>query len=340
MTPERNIIEQVLAGAERIRKAPAPQPDLDADHEDVRLAALDLRELALHQFKQREQLLAPWLHSQDLAMIFAGRGIGKTHLALGIAFAVATGGTFARWQAPRPAKVLYLDGELPGAVLQRRLAMHLPDVEPAPGFLRVFTPDLVPEGVPLPDLSTTEGQYLIDAMIEDDTALIVIDNLSAWCRTGRENEAESWHPIASWILGLRRRGMAVLLIHHAGKGGQPCLLGIVHSEKGDRVYANLSSCMKLPKGFAADPGSEPLVHFDLDAPDWQGFAALSPRLAEQIAAAPEFARLSPPNTVSMAPQAPQAAPQTRAAPTAPQRAPGAPAPAGSGFDDMEDDIPF
>ena len=98
--------------------------------------------------------------------------------------------------------------------------MHLPDVEPAPGFLRVFTPDLVPEGVPLPDLSTTEGQYLIDAMIEDDTALIVIDNLSAWCRTGRENEAESWHPIASWILGLRRRGMAVLLIHHAGKGGQ------------------------------------------------------------------------------------------------------------------------
>ena len=122
--------------------------------------------------------------------------------------------------------------------------------------------------------------------------------------------------------------------------GQPCLLGIVHSEKGDRVYANLSSCMKLPKGFAADPGSEPLVHFDLDAPDWQVFAALSPRLAEQIAAAPEFARLSPPNTVSMAPQAPQAAPQTRAAPTAPQRAPGAPAPAGSGFDDMEDDIPF
>ena len=122
--------------------------------------------------------------------------------------------------------------------------------------------------------------------------------------------------------------------------GQPCLLGIVHSEKGDRVYANLSSCMKLPKGFVADPGTEPLVHFDLDAPDWQVFAALSPRLAEQIAAAPEFAWLSPPNTVSIAPQAPQAAPQTRAAPPAPQRAPAAPAPAGSGFDDMEDDIPF
>ncbi len=184
------------------------------------LAAMDLRELALHQFKHREPLLLPWLNSQDLAMIFAGRGIGKTHLAMGISMAVATGGTFAKWSAPRPAKVLYLDGELPGAVLQTRLAMHLPDVEPAPGFLRLFTPDLLPEGVPLPDLSTLDGQYTINAMMEDDTELVVIDNLSAWCRTGRENEAESWHPIATWILQLRRRGLAVLLIHHAGKGGQ------------------------------------------------------------------------------------------------------------------------
>jgi putative DNA primase/helicase len=184
------------------------------------LAALDLRELAEHQFKQRAPLLSPFLNSQDLAMIFAGRGIGKTHLAMAIAFAVATGGTFARWTAPRPAKVLYLDGELPGAVLQSRLAMHLPDVEPAPGFLRVFTPDLLPAGVALPDLSTVEGQTIINGMIEDDTELVVIDNLSCWCRTGRENEAESWHPIATWILQLRRRGLAVLLIHHAGKGGQ------------------------------------------------------------------------------------------------------------------------
>lgn len=184
------------------------------------LVALDLRELAEHQFKQRETLLHPWLNSQDLAMIFAGRGVGKTHLAMAISYAVATGGTFARWTAPRPAKVLYLDGELPGAVLQARLAMHLPDNEPQPGYFKAFTPDLLPEGVALPDLSTFEGQCTIELMIEPDTELVVIDNLSAWCRTGRENEAESWHPVSTWILQLRRRGLAVLLIHHAGKGGQ------------------------------------------------------------------------------------------------------------------------
>ena len=184
------------------------------------LAAIDLYELSEYQFKERELLLKPWLHSQDLTMIHAGRGIGKTHLAIAIMYAVATGGTFAGWVAPKPTKVLYLDGELPGSVLQNRLSMHLPLKEPQRGFVRVFTPDLLPDGVGLPDLSTHEGQDIVEAMIEEDTGLLIVDNLSAWCRTGRENEGESWNPIAAWILQLRRRGIAVLMIHHSGKNGE------------------------------------------------------------------------------------------------------------------------
>jgi hypothetical protein len=139
------------------------------------LQAVDLAELEAMDFKPRQPLLSPWLCSQDLAMVFAPRGIGKTHFALAVAFAVATGGRFARWQAPAARKVLYLDGELPGALMQKRLLMHCPDVGPAPGYLRIFTPDLVPEGRTLPDLSTQEGQAVIDAMIEPDTALVVVD---------------------------------------------------------------------------------------------------------------------------------------------------------------------
>lgn len=185
-----------------------------------RLEALDLFELAGKTFKRREPLLTPWLCSQDLAMVFAGRGIGKTHFALAVCMAVASGGSFGPWKAPQPRRVIYLDGELSGEVFQRRLAMHLPDPLPQPGYLKAFTPDLLPDGCAMPDLSTPSGQAAVDRLLEPDTALLVVDNLSAWARTGRENEAESWHPIASWILKLRRRGVAVLLIHHAGKGGQ------------------------------------------------------------------------------------------------------------------------
>ena len=184
------------------------------------LQAVDVHALALMQFKMREAILDPWLHSQDLCMIFAARGIGKTHFALAVAYAVASGGKFAKWSALKPHKVLYLDGELPGAVMQRRALMHCPDTEPPLGFLRIFTPDLLPEGRALPDVSTIEGQEAIEALIEHDTEVVFLDNLSCWARTGRENEAESWLPVADWILSLRRRGIAVVLVHHAGKGGQ------------------------------------------------------------------------------------------------------------------------
>ncbi|WP_051953413.1 AAA family ATPase [Xenophilus azovorans] len=182
--------------------------------------ALDLHDLARHKFKPRTPLLGNLIHSQDLMMVYAGRGIGKTHWALSAGFATATGGTFLRWTAREPRKVLYLDGELPGQVMQKRLAMHLPDVEPAPGFFRVFTPDLLGDGQTLPDLARADGQDIINSMIDDDTALVVLDNLSAWARGGgKENDADSWTPIAAWLLALRRRGIAVLLVHHAGKGG-------------------------------------------------------------------------------------------------------------------------
>jgi RecA-family ATPase len=59
-------------------------------------------------------------------MLYAWRGVGKTHVALGIGFAVASGGTFLGWQATAPRRVLYLDGEMPGASLQSRLAAESP----------------------------------------------------------------------------------------------------------------------------------------------------------------------------------------------------------------------
>lgn len=185
------------------------------------IKALDLHELAKMQFKARQPLLSPWLHSQDLCMLFAARGVGKTHFAMAISYAVATGGSFLSWQADKPRKVLYLDGELPGNVMQTRLLTHLTKTEPEPGFFRIFTPDLLDMEDLMPDLATSEGQAVINTMIESDTALIVIDNLSAWARGSRsENDAESWLPIATWVLALRRQGIAVLIIHHAGKGGQ------------------------------------------------------------------------------------------------------------------------
>ncbi len=52
----------------------------------------------------------------------------------------------------------------------------------------------------------------------DGAEFLVLDNLSTLVNGGRENDAESWVGMQGWLLRLRRRGMSVLLIHHAGRG--------------------------------------------------------------------------------------------------------------------------
>lgn len=59
---------------------------------------------------------------------------------------------------------------------------------------------------------------IIDELL-DGVEFVVLDNLSTLCRTGKENESESWIVVQQWILSLRRRNITVLLIHHAGKSG-------------------------------------------------------------------------------------------------------------------------
>jgi len=186
------------------------------------LVVVGIHDLLAIQLPSREVLLAPWLLSQSLNMVYAWRGVGKTHVALGIAYAASSGGAFLCWQSETPHKVLYLDGEMPGPALQTRLAaiVAASDKEPAPGFLSIITPDL--QSGAMPDLATFEGQEEINAVIENTGAeLIIVDNLSCLVRSGgRENDGESWNSVAAWALSMRAQGKSVLFIHHAGKGGQ------------------------------------------------------------------------------------------------------------------------
>ncbi|NVN91203.1 MAG: AAA family ATPase [Desulfuromonadales bacterium] len=186
-----------------------------------RLKALSLQEILQTSFPERESLLSPIILTQSLSMIHAWRGLGKTHVGLGIAYAVASGGEFLKWRSPQPRGVLYLDGEMPGSALKERLAAITAsnDGEPLPDYFRIITPDLQELGC-MPDLSTLEGQTAVNAMLTPETALIVVDNISCLCRSGRENEAESWLPVQGWALRQRAAGRAVLFIHHSGKNGE------------------------------------------------------------------------------------------------------------------------
>lgn len=183
------------------------------------IVVVNLMDFVNREIKPRERILAPWLLTQSLNMVYAWRGVGKTHVALGIAYATASGGGFLGWKATKPRQVLYLDGEMPAASMQDRLKGLIAgnDEDFDPDFFRLVTPDL--QTGAMPDLSTADGQAAIDDVL-GDTELIVVDNLSSLARSGgRENDAESWLPIQPWALKQRQQGRSVLFVHHSGKGG-------------------------------------------------------------------------------------------------------------------------
>ena len=158
-------------------------------------------------------LLAPWLPWRGLALLHGPRGIGKSHLSLAIAHAVATGGALFDWRAPAPARVVVLDGEMAVAVLRERCAALHP--RPAPGMLRLLSMDL--QRAPL-NLAQPEDQARLAPLLEG-ADLVIVDNLATLARHGLENAGESWEPVQDWAITQRRAGRAVLFVHHSARNG-------------------------------------------------------------------------------------------------------------------------
>ena len=219
------------------------------------LNVLTLEEVLNKEIAPRQNLLSPWLPSQGLCMIYSTRGLGKTWMALEIAYAVASGGSFLNWEAESPQGVLYIDGEMPLSLMQERLsAIENSRHQIISGLFNILSPDAQEFGIP--DLSTVEGQAKIDELISDEIKLVVLDNLSTLVRSGRESESDSWLPVQEWVLRLRSNGKSVLLIHHAGKGGQQ--RGTSRREDVlDTVIA-----LRKPENYSPESGACFEVHFE------------------------------------------------------------------------------
>jgi putative DNA primase/helicase len=223
----------------------------------ARLRPLDLKEFLALEIKPREKLLDPILQEKGLALLYAMRGIGKTFAALGIALAVASGTKFLKWTAPKPRRVLLVDGEMPAAALQERLASIVAsasDIDLDPSNLKILAADLIDTGG-VGNLASPDAQNELDQWL-DGVDLLILDNLSSLTAVVRDNDAESWGPIQKWLLKLRRRGIAVLIVHHAGKGGQQ--RGT--SRREDVLDTSIS--LRRPADYSPAEGARFEVHYE------------------------------------------------------------------------------
>jgi putative DNA primase/helicase len=63
---------------------------------------------------------------------------------------------------------------------------------------------------------------VIERKLDAAIKLLILDSISTLCQTGdaTENDAASWDAVQTWLLKLRRQGLAVLLVNHGGKDGR------------------------------------------------------------------------------------------------------------------------
>lgn len=224
----------------------------------LKLLSFNIKQFLEKEFPHREFILAPIMPTQGLVMIYAPRGIGKTFVSLSIACSVAAGENMfgGKWICEKPRKVLFVDGEMPASTLQERLAGIISSMENKIDFtenLTIVTQDLQELGIA--DLSSSEGQKHIEEHLEG-VELLILDNLSSLCRSGRENESESWLPLQEWLLMLRRRNISVLIVHHAGKNGNQR----GNSKKEDLLDTVIA--LKKPDRYAPSEGARFEVHYE------------------------------------------------------------------------------
>jgi hypothetical protein len=179
--------------------------------------AITVGELLNCKVPKRPNILGGFLRKGGRCMIAGPAGVGKTHLGLGMATHLSMGKPLLGWDVDRKWKVAYLDGEMaPAQVVARlkRWARRLPGLAESANFrLAPFTA-VRARAI---DMTTKAGRRVLLASIGADTEVVVIDNYSSFNPGGRE-DAEAWAPVDAFLNKLSSKGIATVLIHHAGKG--------------------------------------------------------------------------------------------------------------------------
>jgi KaiC/GvpD/RAD55 family RecA-like ATPase len=173
---------------------------------------------------EREWIVEGLLTTQALAMIYGWRGLGKTWLSLSMAVAVGSGEAFLKWDSAQKRRVLYVDGEMPAADLQARARQMVGGREGV--LLDLISSEFFYQsercGFVLNNIEH-QGRFLalLAALDAEDRrpAVLIFDNISSMSSGVDENDNSAMDSLLAFMRELRHLGYTVILIHHAGKGG-------------------------------------------------------------------------------------------------------------------------
>ena len=227
-------------------------------------------------------------------MFLVGRtGLGKTLLGLAMALGMASGRGFLHWRSTRPARVLYLDGEMPADLIKARAIDGLRRLGGvvAPGNLMIFGRDLedgVAERFPIlgkmPPLNTEEGRSWLFALIHalGGVDVIIFDNVMSLL-LGRQKDEEAWNDTLALVQALTRHRIGQIWLDHTGHDASRQYGSSTKSWRFDTVgvMRPLSDDQRRPGEVAFTLSFEPPGKARRRTPEnWQDFETVTIRLAD------------------------------------------------------------
>lgn len=185
------------------------------------IISADLRLMAQ---KQPADILTGLIREGEQVLIYSATGSYKSWLATTIWLAAANGSEVAKtvsgtpkWKAPKPRKVLLIDGELDQWDLGDRLNRLCPNYGNNGGFALMRQAQDI--NAAFPDLACDKDQaQLIQYCHDENIELLVLDNLTTLANVEDENKSSAMKPLLDMLLRLKAAGIATILIHHSNKG--------------------------------------------------------------------------------------------------------------------------
>ena len=163
--------------------------------------AIDIGRFLTKEIIAPRLIVNPILREKGALMFHGARGVGKTHISVGLSWAIATATNFLRWSVNEPARVLFFDGEMPEAALQERFRERAASSDglqpPDPSFLKLVAADFLEFGLPDLSIEKNQNEFYAREIAAAQPDVIVIDNISTICPALSEPECLNRQSIGS-----------------------------------------------------------------------------------------------------------------------------------------------
>ncbi|MEM1008006.1 MAG: DnaB-like helicase N-terminal domain-containing protein, partial [Myxococcota bacterium] len=169
-------------------------------HTTIQYKTYNLQDFISLNLPPRDFILDGLLTTNSQTVIYAKAGTGKTLFCTDLAFSVATGQPFLKWDIKQPVDILIIDGEMPKQLLQERYCNTLQRYDQTTDHFHILSYEDYEHDI---DLTQDHWQHEIERQINHTQAkLVIFDNISTLFNRD-DNKQVDWNNAKAWLKRLR-----------------------------------------------------------------------------------------------------------------------------------------